>query len=167
MHNTMKESQQGDPIFSHLSNEHLCTPSKEWQPILNEPTYQATKGIQTSDECVTVVYAWYDGIDNELVSSLNRPYSPDMWSRESANSFDNIEIANTSIEVTKLASPFGKTRFVTKWFVINEKVFRRDLEAKLYQTYLVFFGQPISGSLIFVSSENQDQLAEAISILYH
>lgn len=167
MHNTMKESQQGDPIFSHLSNGYLCTPSKEWQPILNKPTYQATKGIQASDECVTVVYAWYDGIDNELVSSLNRSFSPDMWSRESANSFDNIKIANTSIEVTKLASPFGKTRFVTKWFVINEKVFRRDLEAKLYQIYLVFLGQPISGSLIFVSSENQEQLAEAISTLYH
>jgi EpsI family protein len=163
----MKESHRGDPVFSHLSNEDLCTPSREWQPILNKPTYQVTKGIQTSDECVTVVYAWYDGIDNELVSSLNRSYSPDMWSRESANSFNHIKIANTSIEVTKLASPSGKTRFVTKWFVINEKIFSSDLKAKLYQIYLVFLGQPVSGSLIFVSSENQEYVPEAISTLYH
>lgn len=166
-HNSMKESKRGNPIFSHLSNEHLCKPSTEWQPILNKPTYQVTKGIQTSDECVTVVYAWYDGIDNELVSSLNRPFSPDMWSRESANSFNHIKIANTSIEVTKLASPSGKTRFVTKWFVINEKIFSSDIKAKLYQIYLVFLGQPVSGSLIFVSSENQEYVPEAISTLYH
>ena len=154
-------------LHSGISTTMQCRSSSEWQPVLSNPSRIDSFGIVINDGCLTVIHAWYNGVDNELVSSQNRLFSPDMWSRESAKSSHKLKVGKTSMIVTKLVSPSGKKRFVTKWYVINKKIFSSDLKAKLYQIYLVFLGQPVSGSLIFVSSENQEHLPEAISTLYH
>jgi len=163
--NTSAVAQMDRLVFSHIPVEKQCFQQDDWEPVLSNPDKLASLGVNVEDSCVTVVHAWFGGVENELVSSLNRLFSPHDWSRVNGITLPVTGMELDSLSGVKIASPIGVNRYVTSWYFINGHVFKSDIEAKLYQVYLALLGEPISGSLIMVSSHDLDALSSAVELL--
>ncbi len=153
------------PVFSEFSEQRKCDSAAQWSPELLSPTALYRQGVTFEGNCSTVIVeAWYDGVDNELVSALNRPYSPNKWSRISW--LEVLVETNTHNVVFKgenITSPTGVSRYVTSWYFIDGRIFESGVKAKLYQVYLALMGRPISGSYIFVSSIDENTLDKVVT----
>ncbi len=156
--NTLSVNPSTQPVYGDLPgvNTNTCLDRINLPPSLSRPSKVNKHSFSLTGPCDTlVVDAWFDGVNNELVSSLNRLYSVDSWSR-----MEGVELSVKNSDTQylfkgeKITSPSGATRYVTFWYVINGRIFENDVEAKLYQIYLAMLGQPVSGSLVYVSSSN-------------
>ena len=129
------------------------------------PSSITSQGVEVSRVCSTGVHAWFNDVDNELVSSLHRLFSPNDWSRVSSISVTISEGEMEMIPGVKIASATGSTRYVASWYLIDGKVFSSDIEAKLYQVYLALRGKPTSGGLVIVSSPSIESLSSTVNLL--
>ena len=132
---------------------------------MQEPSSITSHGVEVSGVCSTVVHAWFNDVDNELVSSLHRLFSPNVWSRVSSISVAMPEDKMEMIPGVKIASATGSIRYVASCYLIDGKVFSSDIEAKLYQVYLALRGKPTSGGLVIVSSPSIESLSSTVSLL--
>jgi len=153
------------PIFSRLPETQYCNQHDAWKPLLQGPSSITSQGVEVSRVCSTVVHAWFNDVDNELVSSLHRLFSPNDWSRVSSISVTISEGEMEMIPGVKIASATGSIRYVASWYLIDGTVFSSDIEAKLYQVYLALRGKPTSGGLIIVSSSSVEALSSTVNLL--
>ena len=163
--NTSSVGSVDQPIFSQLSKTQYCNQYNAWKPLLQEPSSITSHGVEVSGVCSTVVHAWFNDVDNELVSSLHRLFSPNVWSRVSSISVAMPEDKMEMIPGVKIASATGSIRYVASCYLIDGKVFSSDIEAKLYQVYLALRGKPTSGGLVIVSSPSIESLSSTVSLL--
>lgn len=153
------------PIFNQLPKNWYCDKYDPWKPLLQQPTRLTSQGIRVSGTCSTVVHAWFNDVDGELVSSLHRLFSPNDWSRVEAISVAIPEGEVEMVSGVKIANPTGSTRYVSSWYLINGKVFNNEVKAKLYQVYLSLQGKPTSGGLVIVSSPSMASLSSTVNVL--
>ena len=110
--NTSSVGSVDQPIFSQLSKTQYCNQYNAWKPLLQEPSSITSHGVEVSGVCSTVVHAWFNDVDNELVSSLHRLFSPNVWSRVSSISVAMPEDKMEMIPGVKIASATGSIRYV-------------------------------------------------------
>ena len=117
--------------------------------MMHEPDSEIQFGLINTDCSVNVYSAWFSEAENELISSLNRLFDPEMWSAES---YGSLKLSSRSISTISLTSPQGEKVKVAYWYVVNKKVFTNAAKAKLYQIALKMRGKSSSGSVWVVAS---------------
>lgn len=149
---------------SNIPDSSICDVTDEWMPVLHKPNKLIMQGVTIGEACSsTLVYALFNGQDSELVSALNRRFDPNGWSK-----VGDIRIKATTgkdttyIKGIHITSPVGKEKFVASWYVINEKIFYSDVEAKIYQTFQTLLGKPTGGTWVVVASATEPNLATLI-----
>lgn len=137
-----------------------CVDYYQWEPVLNRPDSVRVSEVRNNGKCDAVyIKAKFIGVDNELVSSLNRLYDPEHWSQDSGVVFyapRELKILNLS--GLKITSVEGEQLFVTRWYVINGKVFTEDISAKLYQIWLILQGHSSVGHLVVFATHLESNL---------
>ena len=137
----------GLTVLSHLKSASCGT--FQWKPMMHEPDSETQFGMINTDCSVNIYTAWFSESENELISSLNRLFDPEMWSAES---YDSIKVSSRSISTISLTSPQGAKVKLAYWYVVNENVFSSGVKAKLYQIVLNMTGKPSSGSVWVIAS---------------
>lgn len=137
-----------------------CFDVMGWSPVLSKPDYvKVTQSHQSSGCNAIYVEAHFSGTGNELVSGLHRLYDPEGWSRE----YDEVvEVMigeeSLSLNALKITSLSGKQIYVVRWYTINDRVFTRDINAKLYQIMQVLSGEPTAGSMVIYATQSKSSL---------
>lgn len=144
-----------------ISEVDICNIDDPWQPKLMQPTKEIIINFKGISEGCTVrfVNAWYDGLENELVSDLNRVFDPEYWAIVSSFNiiFNNgkEKLQFTGIHIT---SPSEEQRFIVSWFKINDRIFTNKIYAKLYQTYLALVGKSTTGEIKILASKSLEDI---------
>ncbi|PHS59374.1 MAG: EpsI family protein [Alteromonas sp.] len=154
------EMKQGIPFLQDVG-ELDCNSGFEWSPNFNKPSTTLMQYIGNPNRCDAQYYqAWFDEIDNELVSDLNKLYDEKSWSlvRNEAP----VKLASgVEVSVRIIISPAGQERKVAYWFQIGEFIFGSPVKAKLYQTFTVMKGGNNTGVIHVVSLPvNSDMAAQ-------
>ena len=121
-------------------------------PIFKDANVEHSRGISLAGECVGMIHrAWFTGQDNELVSSLNRPYDHEKWNLLNIDK-ESVDFAKlgTTLQFLTLTSPSGQKRFFSQWYEVDGHVFTSSIEAKLYQIYLRLTGNSVAGYFVVV-----------------
>ena len=137
-----------------------CAPER-WQALMQSPTEEAYFVPVPSNCDIRLYRAFFTGQGNELVSAMNRLYDPEGWSAER---YGSVNINGTDIPWVAITTPSEQKRVLAHWYVINGRVFTRDLFAKLYQVALAMLGQPMAGErFVLMSAEGLEPLEAAAS----
>ena len=137
-----------------------CFDVMGWSPVLSKPDYvKVTQSHQSSGCNAIYVEAQFSGTGNELVSGLHRLYDPEGWSKE----YDvvvEVMIGEEflSLNALKITSLSGKQIYVVRWYTINDRIFTRDIYAKLYQIMQVLSGEPTAGSMVIYATQSKSSL---------
>lgn len=155
-----------DTVFSYYQAENKVCESGEinLDPAFNNPDEQRQIYRVVSGKCVATIYeAWFSGINNELISGLNKPYDQQKWSLVST-SIDNIYIEDLDVElrVYRLTTPNGKQVKFTKWYQIGAEIFTSDVRAKLEETTRTLLGRKEAGKLVIVTVPVEQKIATVV-----
>ncbi len=137
-------------------------------PAFNNPSEMRKSYRLLNGECqVTVYEAWFSGVDNELISDLNKPYDQQKWSLVST-SVQSIYSEKLGVElpVYIITTPNGKQAVFTLWYEMDGRVFSSKIDAKLHETMNALMGQRAAGKLVIVALPVGNDLHQAISELY-
>ena len=149
----------GSEYENEFEVDEKCFEELNWRPLLNKPDITKTQTLNGITPCESLlVRAMFSGVENELVSDLNRLYDPEMWARESGFSIITKNDDPSSLSGLRLTSPSGESLYVTHWYLINGKVFTSDVEAKLYQTFILLKGLPNNGEFLVIAAKSRDVL---------
>lgn len=136
-------------------------------PAFNNPSEMRKSYRLFNSECqVTVYEAWFSGVDNELISDLNKPYDQQKWSLVST-SVKSIYSERIGVElpVYTITTPNGKEAVFTLWYEIDGRVFSSKIDAKLHETMNTLMGQRAAGKLVIVALPVDSELNKVISDL--
>ena len=128
-------------------------------PIFNNPNLVWKRSFVSKNGCsVSLHEAYFNGVDNELISDLNRIYDPENWSmiygkREEVF----INKLGIPLEVRYLSSADGKTIKFVYWFSIGERHFNSKVHTKLFEIKEALKGNRNGGVIsVLVSSDQND-----------
>lgn len=130
------------------------TPSFDLSPIFNNPTKQKAKHFVGSNSSCNISFyeAQFDGVNNELVSDLNRIYDPELWSSvNDRNEKIWVESIALDLQVNYLSSPNGKIIKVVYWLSVGEKHFNSKVNAKLFEIRQALEGNRKMGTITIVA----------------
>ncbi|WP_218310122.1 exosortase A [Alteromonas antoniana] len=133
-------------------------------PIFNNPSETRKSFRLLNGGCMVTVYeAWFSGVDNELISDLNRPYDQQKWSLVST-SVQSVysEGLNSNLPVYTVTTPNGKEAKYTLWYEIGEHVFSSKVDAKLYETMNALMGHREAGKLVIIALPVHENIDQAI-----
>ena len=136
-------------------------------PAFNNPSEMRKSYRLFNGECqVTVYEAWFSGVDNELISDLNKPYDQQKWSLVST-SVHSIYSEKLGVElpVYTITTPNGKQAVFTLWYEMDGHVFSSKIDAKLHETMNALMGQSAAGKLVIVALPVDSELNKVISDL--
>jgi len=130
------------------------TPSFDLSPIFNNPTKQKAKHFVGSNSSCNISFyeAQFDGVNNELVSDLNRIYDPELWSSvNDRNEKIWVESIALDLQVNYLSSPNGKIIKVVHWLTLGEKHFNSKVNAKIFEIRQALEGNRKMGTITIVA----------------
>lgn len=123
-----------------------------WRAKFRSPTVEQYLQLTTPyDSPITVYQAFYAAGEGELVSSLNRLYDQDNWTRVEV--IDVITSANFPFAVELLSSPAGNLRLIASWYVLADDTFAGKQQTKLQQIVTTLGGEPAHGAVVIMSME--------------
>ena len=123
-------------------------------PIFNNPTHQKEEHfVGQNNTCNISLYeAQFDGMNNELVSELNRVYDPELWSLvNDRNEEVWVESIALNLRANYLSSPNGKIIKVVYWLSVGEKHFNSKVNAKLFEIRQALEGNRHMGTITIVA----------------
>lgn len=123
-------------------------------PIFNNPTHQKEEHFVGQDNScnVSLYEAQFNGVDNELVSELNRVYDPELWSLvNDRNEEVWVESIALNLRANFLSSPNGKIVKVVYWLSVGEKRFNSRVNAKLFEIRQALKGSRKMGTITIVA----------------
>jgi hypothetical protein len=136
-------------------------PNEQWQALMQSPTTEAYLVPEAGNCRLRLYRAFFSGQGNELVSAMNRLYDPEGWSAEQ---YGSLSVNGVTIPWVAVTTVSEQKRVLAHWYVINGRVFTRDLFAKLYQVGLAMLGQPMTGErFVLMSAQGLDVLAPVIA----
>lgn len=137
---------------------------ENWQPQFKSADSQISGKFES--DLVIDAYVFYyhgSGSKGELISSAHRLFDSQRWSL-AKNQTVNINGQPTTL--SEVAGTRGQRRYILHWYEIAGRQFNSSAKAKLYQAYLLMFGQDASGAKILLSvpqsNEAKAQLISAI-----
>jgi exosortase A len=106
---------------------------------------------------LTVYQAFYTAGGPELVSSLNRLYDQDRWTRVEVVSTD-IKEPPFSLEL--VSSPNGQLRLIASWYVLDNASYASKQSTKFHQIATTLAGKPAHGGVVIVTMEVEQRLMQ-------
>lgn len=97
---------------------------------------------------VDIYQAFYAAGDAEMISSLNRLYDQDSWTRVETTKSD-VQVHPYAMEV--LSSPTGQMRLLASWFVLTDATYANQRDTKIMQIAKTLAGEPAHGGLVIVA----------------
>lgn len=140
-------------------------------PIFNNPKNQKEEHfLGQNNSCDISFYeAQFDGVNNELVSELNRVYDPESWSLVNDRSEKIwVESIELNLQVNYLSSPSGKIIKVIYWLSVGDRHFNSKVNTKLFEIRQALEGNREMGVITIVAApESYDfgQLSSKIKSL--
>jgi len=153
------------PVSAQQSTFSIALPlceatSFDLSPVFNNPTNRKEEHfVGANNSCNISFYeAQFDGVNNELVSELNRIYNPELWSLvNDRNEEIWIESIALNLRVNYLSSPNGQIIKVVHWLSVGERHFNSKVNAKLYEIRQALEGNREMGTIaIVVVPQNYD-----------
>ena len=157
------------PQFS-LSAQPPAAPisSLKWDPVFNRATaqYQNTYSLTNDDFSgnFDVFYAYFDGSDGELVSSLHRLYQQDRWTLTERN---RISINGKPMLIDNITSSIGIKRSVYYFYIVDGRWMVSRQQAKLQQVLQTLQGSQSQGAIVAVSFIENEQELDHRAVLEH
>ena len=142
-----------------FANKHNAKPLSEdeihwltWRAGFRSPTVAQYQQFTTPYAApITVYQAFYAAGDGELVSSLNRLYDQDSWTRVEVIALPSA--IETPFALELLSSPAGQLRLIASWYVLGEQTFEGKQQTKLQQIVTTLGGEPAHGAVVIMSME--------------
>ena len=103
--------------------------------------------------------AFYAAGDGELVSSLNRLYDQDRWTRVEVIDLPNSNENPFALEL--VSSPAGKLRLIASWYVLSDQTLAGKQQTKLQQIFSTLGGEPAHGAVVIMSMEVERRFLQA------
>ena len=132
-----------------------------WKPNFVNPSSQQQVYVAGSN-CKEQVYeAWFNEVDNELVSNLHRVFDQNMYSLSHTQ---QIHINNISLTVYHVVSPSGEKISIVRWYEVDKKLFGNALSTKLYQLKNIMLNNGNGGRMwVFaIKVDNEDHIEDAL-----
>ena len=147
------------PVDTQQSTFTINQPSCEvstfdLSPIFNNPTNQKKEYFvgQINSCNISLYEAQFDGVDNELVSELNRVYDPESWSLVNDRSEEVwVESIALNLRANYLSSPNGKIIKFVYWLSVGEEHFNSKVNAKLFEIGQALGGNRKMGTITIVA----------------
>lgn len=137
------------PSFSlNASEPSQLFDSLEWSPIFKRSTTQAHNTFEINGENFDVFYAYFDGSDGELVSSLHRLYQQDRWTLTDR---ERVAVNGKQMLVDKVTSSIGIKRSIYYFYVVDGKWMISRKNAKLQQILQTLRGVQSQGAVVAIS----------------
>lgn len=157
-----QSDQQFDIVLSPplIEVQNSCnSPKVGISPILASPDSLDQTGVVLGNLCSGIIYrAWFNGRNNELVSSLNRAYDHEQWNllhNETQSIY--FEQLGVTLQFSTLTSPTGQRQHFSHWYEVDGKLFTSSIKAKFYQIYLKLIGKSVAGYfVVFAVDQNSD-----------
>lgn len=152
------------PGFS-LNAGQPITPSNtlEWTPIFKRSSSDYQQTYQLASTKFDVFYAYFDGSDGELVSSLHRLYQQDRWTLTQR---ERVSINDMPMLVDNVTSSIGIKRSIYYFYVVDGQWLVSRQRAKLQQVLQTLQGSQSQGAIVAVSFiENDVNESEKTAVL--
>lgn len=123
-----------------------------WQAKFRSPTTDRylQKGTPFGGR-LTVYQGFYAAGDAELISSLNRLYDQDRWTRVEILSTQQSSDKPFALEL--LSSPSGQLRLIASWYVLTNGTYATKQQTKLEQIASTLAGQQAHGAVVIMSMD--------------
>lgn len=122
-----------------------------WQVKYRRPTSERYLLIQDQPaRTVTVYQAFYAAGQGELISSINRFYDQDNWTK-----VEERQVASDSapFAMELISSPTGQLRLMAYWFVLSQSTYNSQQETKIAQIAKTLAGEAAHGGVVALSLE--------------
>lgn len=153
--------------FASINTSQCDSIPVDLKPDFSNPNSISETGVLVDGQCVATVYeAWFSGMDNELISDLNRPYNQDSWSLVSKE--DNTLVISSlriSLPTLVLSSPSGDKVKYTLWYELGNSRFNSKIDAKLQEIIDTLYGERRQGKIVIVATPYDFDLNKPLSIL--
>ena len=153
--------------FASINTSQCDSIPVDLKPDFSNPNSISETGVLVDGKCVATVYeAWFNGIDNELISYLNRAYNQDSWSLVSKED-STLEISplGLSLPAFVLSSPSGDKVKYTLWYELGNSRFNSKVDAKLQEIIDTLYGERRQGKIVIVATPYDFDLNKPLSIL--
>ncbi|MDO6566338.1 exosortase [Alteromonas sp. 1_MG-2023] len=137
------------------------------KPEFDNPNSVSKTGILVDGQCVGTIYeAWFSGVENELISDINRAYSQDSWSLISKED-STVEVSRLGLSLPTflLSSPSGDKVKYTLWFELGNSRFASKIDTKLQEITDALFGKRRQGKITIVATPFDSDLNKPLSKL--
>ena len=161
------EGNESASSFVSINNRQCDNTQVDLKPEFDNPNSISETGVLVEGRCVATVYeAWFNGIDNELISYLNRAYNQDSWSLVSKED-STLEISplGLSLPAFVLSSPSGDKVKYTLWYELGNSRFNSKVDAKLQEIIDALSGERRQGKIVIVATPYDVDLNKPLSIL--
>ena len=137
------------------------------KPEFDHPNSINKTGILVDGQCVGTLYeAWFSGIENELISDLNKAYSQNSWSLISKDDAAlEISRLGLSLPTFVLSSPYGDKVKYTLWYELGNSRFNSKIDTKLQEIIDALSGKRRQGKIIIVATPFDSDLNKSLSQL--
>ena len=141
-----------------------------WKPKYNGASKTVNVTLQDANYNFDVFFAFFTGVEGELVSSSHRLFIEKEWSQVS-NKTITLTGINKQVKLTEIVSSLGKKRFLAHWYEVAGMHLVSDSKTKLMQAYRRVLGLDSSGAKFIVSfevpmNESEDTLQSFVTKQY-
>jgi EpsI family protein len=143
------------PLFSLNANTPVFpTNTLEWSPNFVDATEQYQETYQLNGNKFDVFYAYFDGSDGELVSSLHRLYQQDRWTLTQR---ERTEVGGMPMLIDNVTSSIGIKRSIYYFYIVDRQWMISKQKAKLQQVLKTLQGEQSQGAIVAVSFVEDDK----------
>lgn len=136
-------------ILTLKSIDNTSVSSGNWKPIFKKSSQEMHVNFETSE--LEVFIATFDNeSDGELVSSLNRHFSPDEWSLVTSGP-KSLGSGDLGYLAQLITSPAGEKRILAAWYELSNFQGYSAIEIKLRHTIQTLLESDKRGAVIIVS----------------
>ncbi|MDT0593599.1 exosortase A [Glaciecola petra] len=134
------------------------SPRLSWEPRFVGNSQQEMQYLHASDKSIDfdLYYAYFNGTDGELVSSLNRLYEQDRWTLSARQ---RIQIGDAYIQKDNISSSIGTHRRIYYWYLVDGQLVDTYREVKFKQLIQRLKGVQSHSAIIAIGFDwNSDAL---------
>jgi len=131
-----------------------ATSTLQWSPVFKRSSKEVLNSYRLDNHDVDVFYAYFNGGDGELVSSLHRLYQQDRWTLTER---DKVSINGMPMLLDKVSSSIGIKRSIYYFYIVDGKWTVSRREAKLQEVIMTLQGVQSQGAIIAISFIEDEQ----------
>jgi exosortase A len=150
MNNVDSENQASLRIDVSGFSQINYTPRVKWIPRYVGSSKQELLHLQKNNINVDLFYAYYDGTDGELASSLNRLFEQDRWTLVDRG---RVALQENSVLNDNITTSVGLKKTIYYWYIVDGNVVSSFKDIKLRQLMMKLKGQQSHSAVIALAAD--------------